>query len=297
MSAQEPQSFAELTIEAAANELDVLEDHQGAAELRALIASRSTDEAATTEVSRSRAGFAWKHKSAALAYILGDRTFASPADLEPQTDLIGARINLKLDGFHIVNYPGLGDHEIAVRWGVRHHVADPDDHENVTFTQRFEVRDKGASAHSGHPIFLGLKVAPAGIGFTLDVTYLKNKTAERFLSFLKSPAIESGLEMIAQANPAIGAVTAMAQGAVESLLRSNDGRLIHPKVYVGLDFQSAPTGIRMAEGSYVVAQTPTQSLDWSKWRLADGGDIVPTREGSEETFPYNYYLLRVERSA
>ncbi len=295
MSRIKDSTFAELSMAEIAVELDVLGDHSTADEVRALVESRSTDDSAHTEVARSVFARPWTHKATSVAFVAEDRTFTSAADLTGDKTLIGSKINLKLDGFHINNYPGLGEHEIAVRWGVSHHVKSSMEAERVTFTQRFTVRDHGASGYSGFPIFLGLVVAPAGIGFTLDITYLKNKSAERFLSFLKDPAIAGGLEMIQQANPAIGAVTAMATGAVESVLKSNDGRLIHNNVYVGLDFQDAPTGIRLAEGSYVIAQTPTQSLEWSKWKLADGGDVIPVEVDSDEVFPYNYYLLRVER--
>lgn len=290
----------DLSIKDAIEELRELRDFGAANDLVSLVASDATTDSLETVVRDSSLLRPWKYTSVATAHVEPGTSKPVPADtVESDRSMMGKTFNLKIDSIYAADFPGFGEHEISVRWGAKHHIKNEAATDPVVFNQNFLVRDGMANSFVGAAAFLDLLAPPTGVGFELVVTYLKNKTAERFLKFFKADSVQSGLKMIQSINPAVGQVTNLATGVMESVLDRNWGREFY-KAQVGMDFQDGGSGVRLRPGSYIIAQTPTPSLDWGEWKLVS--NTVRKADGSEDhgeslLFPYNYFLVRVEVSS
>ena len=68
------------------------------------------------------------------------------------------------------------------------------------------------------------------------------------------------------------------------------------KFYLGMDFEDAPLGIRLAEGNYIAAQVPSETaIEWHKWVYRPDVGTIVSKKDSSETLPYNYLVFRVSR--
>lgn len=73
------------------------------------------------------------------------------------------------------------------------------------------------------------------------------------------------MELLTTAQPAIAPFTAISLGLVKSLAKRNKNVPVQ-KFDLGLDFDNAALGIRLAEGNYIAVQVPNETaIDWSKW--------------------------------
>ena len=63
---------------------------------------------------------------------------------------------------------------------------------------------------------------------------------------------------------AIAPFTEITLRVVKALAKRTENVPVH-KFYLGLDFEDAPMGIRLAEGNYIAAQVPSQGERTLKW--------------------------------
>ena len=83
-------------------------------------------------------------------------------------------------------------------------------------------------------------------------------------------------------------------GLVKSLAQKNKNVGVQ-KLSLGLDFENAAMGIRLAEGNYIAVQVPEDNtIDWNDWVYKPNlGSIVHKENGT--SLEYNYFVFRISR--
>ena len=115
--------------------------------------------------------------------------------------LVGKRIKITLDKFHVAKYPGCGVHTILCEFSGKNQV--PGEAEELTFALRFKARDNSGPSIAGAPIFMGITVSEDGISFKGRTVNVENSVDETILATLDTPAFKNGLALLNTAQPAL----------------------------------------------------------------------------------------------
>lgn len=241
----------------------------------------------------------WSHATHQFGYIAPRQ----PGSTEPQaieypgaitadTTLKNSRINICLDRLRIYKYPGGGIHNVLVTFAARNQVAESQ--ESVSFSQTYRVPEGQSAGIAGYPVFIGLNAGSQGVAFECSTVNVKNEADQAMLSALESSPFQTGLQLLTTAQPAIAPFTTLTLGLVKALAQRNENVPVQ-KFYLGLDFEDAAMGIRLAEGNYIAVQVPDDTtINWNRWIYKpDLGTIVHKADGSP--LEYNYLVFRVSR--
>jgi len=217
-----------------------------------------------------------------------------PGVIAADNTLKNSRINIRLDRLRVHKYPGGGSHNIMVTFAARNQATDAQ--EAITFSQTYRVSEGQSAGIAGYPVFIGLNVGSQGVAFECSTINVKNDADQAILAALESPPFQTGLNLLTTAQPAIAPFTAITLGVVKTLAQRNENVAVQ-KFYLGLDFEDAAMGIRLAEGNYIAAQVPSETaVDWNKYVYRpELGAIVHKADGS--LLEHNYLVFRVSRFA
>lgn len=216
-----------------------------------------------------------------------------PGAIAADATLKNNRINIRLDRLRVHKYPGSGTHNIMVNFAARNQVAEAQ--ETVTFSQTYRVGEGQTAGVAGYPIFIGLNVGAQGVAFEGSTVNVNNEADQAILAALESPPFQSGLSLLTTAQPAIAPFTEITLGVVKALAKRTENVPVQ-KFYLGLDFEDAPLGIRLAEGNYLAVQVPSETaIEWHKWVYRPDIGTIVHKADSSETLPYNYLVFRVSR--
>lgn len=211
----------------------------------------------------------WRHTGCILGYLPplsggGARNSAVSGVSEVAADpaLIGKRIKISLDKFYVHDYPGLGEHQILCEFAGKNQVAG--ETEELRFALQFNVANGGSASISGAPIFMGVTVGSDGISFETRSINVGSSTDETILAVLEDQAFKNGLSLLSTAQPALKPLSALAAGAVKSIVSRSKNHQVH-HCRLGLDFSAGSSSARLRHGSYVVVQ----SDDASTWNWKD----------------------------
>ncbi len=68
------------------------------------------------------------------------------------------------------------------------------------------------------------------------------------------------------------------------------------KFYLGLDFENAAMGCRLAEGNYIAVQVDDETaIDWKQWVYKPDLGAIVHKVDTYEMLPYNYVIFQVSR--
>ncbi|MDY6784536.1 MAG: hypothetical protein SW833_18650 [Cyanobacteriota bacterium] len=241
----------------------------------------------------------WAHATHQFGYLAPRQSEATepqaiqhPSAITADPTLKNGRINIRLDRLRIHKYPGGGIHNILVAFAARNQVADSQ--ESVSFSQTYRVPEGQVAGIAGYPVFIGLNASSQGVAFECSTVNVKNEADQAVLSALESSPFQTGLELLTTAQPAIAPFTTLTVGLVQALAQRHENVPVQ-KFYLGLDFEDAAMGIRLAEGNYLAVQVPDETtLDWNKWIYKpDLGAIV--HKADDSPLEYNYLVFRVSR--
>lgn len=241
----------------------------------------------------------WSHATHQFGYIAprqpgttDPQTIQYPGAITADLTLKNSRINIRLDRLRIYKYPGGGIHNVLVTFAARNQVADSQ--ELVSFSQTYRVPEGQSAGIAGYPIFIGLNSGSQGIAFECSTVNVKNEADRAMLSALESSPFQTGLELLTTAQPALAPFTTLTLGLVKAFAQRNENVPVQ-KFYLGLDFEDAAWGMRLAEGNYLAVQVPDETtIDWNKWIYQPNlGTIVHKADGS--SLEYNYLVFRVSR--
>ncbi|HEY9691104.1 MAG TPA: hypothetical protein V6D15_02820 [Oculatellaceae cyanobacterium] len=241
----------------------------------------------------------WSHATHQFGYIAPRQQGSTepqaiqyPGAIAADTTLKNNRINIRLDRLRIQKYPGGGIHDVMVNFAARNQVADSQ--ESISFSQTYRVQEGQSAGIIGYPIFIGLNVGSQGIAFECSTINVKNEADRALLTALESSPFQTGLKLLTTAQPALAPFTTLTLGIVKALARRSENVAVQ-KFYLGLDFEDAAMGMRLAEGNYIAVQVPSEdTLDWNKWIYRpDLGIIV--HKADRSLLEYNYLVFRVSR--
>jgi hypothetical protein len=220
------------------------------------------------------------------------QTIQYPGSIAADSSLKNSPINIRLDRLRIYKYPGGGTHNVMVTFAAQNQVGDTQ--EVVSFSQTYRVPEGNSAGIAGYPIFTGLNLGSQGIAFECSTINVKNEEDEAVLTLLESSTFKTGLELLTTAQPAIKPFTAISLGLVKGLAQKHKNVAVQ-KLYLGLDFEDAPMGLRLAEGNYIAVQVPQENtIDWNNWVYKPNLGTIVNKENNSG-LDYNYFVFRVSR--
>ncbi len=215
-----------------------------------------------------------------------------PSTIAANPTLKNSRLNIRLDRLRIQKYPGGGVHNVLVTFAARNQVADFQ--ESVIFSQTYRVPNGQSLGITGYPIFIGLNAGSQGVAFECSTVNVKNEADQAVLSALESSTFKTGLELLTTAQPALTPFTTLTLGLVKAFAQRNENVPVQ-KFYLGLDFEDAAMGIRLAEGNYIAVQVPDETtIDWNKWIYKPNLGII-VHKADSSPLEFNYLVFRVSR--
>lgn len=203
--------------------------------------------------------------------------------LESDQGLVGKRIKISLDKFHVASYPGLGRHEILCEFTGKNQISG--ETEELRFALRTFAQDGQSASISGQPIFLGLTVGNDGISFEGRTVNVGSNADNAILTALDSSTFKSGLSLITTAQPALKPFADLAGSVVKAALTRNKNRQVHT-FNLGLDFSNNATSARLRLGSYIVVQTNENTWNWNSVVWDSQSQSMKMKDGTETKVNY-----------
>jgi len=291
------QSFSDLKITEAITVLNEIGDSDSANELDKLIKENPEKSELTVEATLdSEFEKAWKIKEHAYGYFDYENIdgykipLINALTMEADDTLKGARVNIRIGNVYVERYPGIfgGEHEVLFEFSAKHSPDSEDaEDEEIKYTQKYALRNKGGSGKSGLSVLKGLRVPNNGIDFYLNTIYLANKSEEKVVKFLNSGIFNSGLELISSVNPVIKQVAGYATGITEYLVEEKKNKVIQ-EIGIGFDFAGNPEVASLKSGTYVAIQTRRHNFNWSDWYYDTDSSLIKPYDDSLERLPFNH---------
>lgn len=246
-------------------------------------------------------GRGWMHTSHVFGFVppsQGEEALVplrSASRLEPRRELVGAPLQITLEGLVAADYPGGGVHQVLVELEARHQTSA--EAEPVRFSRVLRAREGSLAAVSGLLVFRGIVPGPEGLALTARTINIKNEGDDALLNLFDGKAMQVGLGLIRTAQPALLPLMSLMGGFAEQLL-SRTRNVVVQDFTLGLDLGALSTGARLEEGTYVALQVPEEELDgwrWDAWAFNRETGRLVLRERPGAPLPYNGLLLGVQR--
>ncbi len=243
----------------------------------------------------------WQHTNHAFGFIsASDSMSSSPVpiiyagNMKADLSLQNSRIKISLGRLMAFDYPGRGVHKVLLDFQAQNQVQQ-DQTQALHFTQTYRIQQGEEAAIAGYPIFVGLNVGPEGVDFRCYTVNVQNEDDEKLLAFLDSDVFKEGLKLTSVLNPAIPMISGFAEGLIRGIANRNKNVPVQD-FNMGLDFTNTPTGVRLAQGSYIAAQVPEEpSWDWSKWVFDPGNGRIVSKDDHTKGIQHNYLVFSVSK--
>jgi hypothetical protein len=240
----------------------------------------------------------WEHTSHSFGFLPAatpDNTLLpifNAAQIEPDKSLCGAAVTIRLDKLRVVDYPGIGIHRILFDFYARNTLA-AGTQEHLHYNATFRAQEGQEASTVGTPIFVNLNVGDLGLDFTCNTVNVSNEGSQKALDLLESDIVKAGLQLAKIAQPAVGPLSQIALGLTKAILGANNNVRVQ-EFRLGLDFENAAVGARLAQGSYFAMQVDdAASWDWSQWMWHPSQARLISRTNPESVCPFNYVMFRV----
>ena len=201
--------------------------------------------------------------------------------------LRGKPITVRLDALHVADYPGPSPHRVLFDFAT----------DDVHFNATYQVAQGEHAAVIGRPIFVGLRVGEQGLLLQTAVVNVHNEGDRAFLRFLDSDVFKAGLQLASTWQPALAPLSAMAL-ALTNTIAAHRCNVAIQTAEMGLDFRVGPTGVRLTEGAYIVAQIPgsVQAIwRWQDWGYDTSNGQIVSAADSSRILPYNFFTIGISR--
>jgi hypothetical protein len=241
-------------------------------------------------------GEVWRYTTHAFGFIPAGESTGTQAvpiqhagQITPDVSLKGAPVKVTLDRLRVAEYPGRGAHLVLFDF-----YAQSKNREDIRFNQTYRIGQGQTAAIIGFPIFIGLEVGDEGVQFRCYTVNVKNESDAKLLDFMQGDVFKNGLKLVNQINPVIPVVTGFAKGITEAILSRNNNIPVQ-QFFMGLDFSNIQSRAKLAQGSYVVVQVPSDDWDWSKWEYHPDTGRITTKTPPIHDIPYNYVIFSVSK--
>lgn len=289
-----------LTTEEKAALLREMGDETTAEEFVASLPTVDTKSVLGSFLSLPRKPRAWEHTSYSFGFLPASTPLNEPmpllnaSQIEPDTRLRNAAVTIRLDKIRIADYPGRGTHRILFDFYAHNAVAEGQQ-EHLHYNATFRAREGQEAAAVGLPIFVNLNVGNLGLAFRCNTINVANEGSQKALDVLESDLVRAGLQLANTMQPAIAPLSQIALSLTKAILGTHKNVRVQD-FQLGLDFETAATGARLAQGSYFAVQVEDASTwDWSEWVWHPGRACLMAKSAPETLCPYNYIVFRVSR--
>lgn len=218
------------------------------------------------------------------------------SNIVPDRTLINSSVAITLQQLRVAKYPGKGRHQILLDCGVFDRRLSSG--RELRFSRSYNALDGHSAGVNGDPLFVGLKVADAGIGLRCVTVNVKNEIDEEFLQVLNSGTFRHGLKLAGAAlNPAIIPLTEIVAATTSAFIRRKRRNVKVQDFRMSLDFQPPPLGARLALGSYVAVQIPQDlelAFDWSDYVYLPDQAAIVSRVDEKTLINHNYLVFGIQ---
>lgn len=295
-------SFSDLKISEAISILSEIGDTESAYELDNLIKEDPKNaDLIVAETLDSEFNKVWKIKEHAYGFLDIDNTngnkipLVNALTMDADISLKGKRINIRIGNVYVERYPGLfgGEHEVLFEFSAKHSPENGNSKdEDIKYTQKYTLRNKGGAGKSGLSVLKGLRVPNNGIDFYLNTIYIANKSEEKVVKFLNSGIFNSGLELISSVNPVINQIAGYATGITEYLVEEKRNKIIQ-EIGLGFDFAGSTEVASLKKGTYLAIQTKRNDFKWSDWYYDKDSSLFKPYDNSLERLPFNHITFAI----
>jgi hypothetical protein len=248
----------------------------------------------------------WTHTGYTFGYLAqaGSNNKPSKNDLRaiqhaaaiPSDDTLkNTRVKITLDAFYVASYPGLGTHQILLKFYTRNQVKGKteDLHFNIFCSAR---KGDHATVH-GSPIFVGLNVGAQGIVLGFYTVNVRSSGDDTFLNFLRSDLFKGGLQLLTAVQPAIALFSSTMQNLATYIANREKNAKVQ-EFELGLDFSKSATVYHLNEGSYIAVQIPEKDQPiwmWDEWVYQTRSCLVVNKANTKRRIPYNYLIFSISK--
>jgi len=213
--------------------------------------------------------------------------------IQPDLNLKGQQVNIKLGSLYTMNYPGWGRHNVLMHFKCKHANETTNETALIEFEQKFKSKEGEGAGNIGDFIFLGLRVPNNGMQFEVQTVNVSNDGDEEALRVLDSDTIKNGLDLVNASFSTLAPLTEMSKGVLGLLLRRNRNKIVQ-QFTIGFDFDTNAVEIaKLKIGTYVVAQVKKNELPWNNWVYQRSTGLVVNKEDSSIRLPFNHITFNV----
>lgn len=220
-----------------------------------------------------------------------DIDFAST--IQPDNNLKGQKINIKLGSLYTINYPGWDRHNVLMHFKCKHAKENSNETLLIEFEQKFKSKEGEGAGNIGDFIFLGIKVPTNGLQFEVQTVNISNDGDDEALKVLESDTIKNGLDLVNASFATLAPFTKMAQGILGLLLSRNRNKIVQ-QFTIGFDFNADAVEIaKLRIGTYVVAQAKKNELNWNEWVYQRSNGLIVRKNNPSIRLPYNHITFNI----
>lgn len=238
----------------------------------------------------------WKSTTHSFGFVNHTGTGATISDatkITADAGLKNSAIKLTLDLLYVEDYPGSGRHRVLIAFSGKNQIND-DTREQVNYAVTKTVQEGQFAGTKSVPMVVGLRVGKEGVEFKCSTTNVKNENDEKMMEIMDSEVASDGLKLLSTVNPVIPIVSNLVSGIGKMFLTRNENKLIQDFNF-GLDFGTNATKAKLAEGSYIVAQTGEDTFKWSDWKISDTNGNIVSKTNPDLRLPYNYLVFSISK--
>lgn len=241
----------------------------------------------------------WQHTAHQLGFIapgpVGSTVplqIVHPGLIAADASLKNGRINIHMSRLRIQEYPGGGEHLVMVTFKALNQLLTGE--EPVSFSQSYRVRAGETAGVTGYPMCIGLGVGKLGAAFHFLTVNVKDSADETALAVLDTPAFTGGLSLLNTAQPALKPFTDLTLGIAKQFATRHRNRPVQD-CYLGLDFEPGAFSARLALGTYLAVQVPSEgAVRWDEWEYWPGDGLI-LNKSSQQPLGYNYLAFRATK--
>lgn len=294
--------FSELNLNEAISILTELGDGETVADLTnvleenpELAETKLEDLPSTVELENAK----WRGTEHTYGYIAMDNDGDDFLDILPATtiqpdqNLKGQQVNIKLGGLYTINYPGWGRHNVLMHFKCKHAKETTNETALIEFEQKFKSKEGEGAGNIGDFIFLGLRVPNNGMQFEVQTINVSNDGDEEALKVLESDTIKNGLDLVNASFSTLAPFTRLAQGVLGLLISRNRNKIVQ-EFTLGFDFDTNAVDVaKLKIGTYVVAQVKKNELPWNEWIYLRSTGLVVNKHDNSIRLPFNHITFNV----
>lgn len=238
----------------------------------------------------------WKGTTHSIGFVTPNNNTTLITDATKVTAdplLKNSAVKLTLDLVYVEDYPGKGKHRILIEFSGKNQISDTEK-EQVNYALTRSVQEGQFAGLKSVPMVVGLNIGKEGVEFQCATINVKNENDEKLMAILDSDVASDGLKLLNSVNPVIPIVSNLVSGIGKQFLTRNNNVKVQDFT-IGLDFGASALKGKLAQGSYIIAQTGDDPFNWSDWEISSNNGTVVSKANPAKKLPYNYLVFSISK--